>query len=116
MRTIVKARHVEDSGKAIVKHTRYLVHATRNRACGVFTMTNVAQEGGHLIAFGRTLRGHFIAYTPHHDRRVVAIVAYHIDHIAFGPLVEVTVVTIITLGDVPFVKRLKHHHKAHFVT
>ena len=29
---------------------------------------------------------------------------------------EITVITVFTLGDVPFIERFNHHHKSHFVT
>ena len=46
---------------------------------------------------------------------MVAVLTKHIDHIALGPLLEITVIAVFTFCDVPFVKRLYHHHEAHLV-
>ena len=40
----------------------------------------------------------------------------HAYHITLGPLVEITVITILAFGIVPLVERLHHHHETHFVT
>ena len=46
----------------------------------------------------------------------------HVDHVSLRPdhavaavLVEESVVSVLTFGDVPFVEILKHHHEAHLV-
>ena len=33
----------------------------------------------------------------------------HIYHIAFCPFVEITVITVVAFGNIPFVKRFNHH-------
>ena len=78
-------------------------------------MADVLQERSHLVAFGAALGGHFVADAPHHHAGVVAILAKHVHHVLLRPLVEEAVVTVLTLGDIPFVERLEHHHEAHLV-
>ena len=46
----------------------------------------------------------------------------HVDHVSLRPdhavaavLVEESVVSVLTFGDVPFVEILQHHHEAHLV-
>ena len=39
----------------------------------------------------------------------------HVYHIAFRPLFEKSMVPVLTLGDVPLVERLNHHHESHFI-
>ncbi len=40
----------------------------------------------------------------------------HFYHVTLGPFVPEAMVTVAALGNLPFVKRLNHHHKAHLVT
>ena len=116
VRAVVEAGHVEHGGKAIAQDARHLVHAAGDGACGVFAMADVLQERGHLVAFGAALGGHFVADAPHHHAGVVAILAEHVHHILLRPLVEEAVVAVLTLGNVPLVERLEHHHETHLVT
>ena len=115
VRAVVEAGHVEHGGKAVAQDAGYLIHAAGDGACGVFAMADVLQERSHLVAFGAALGGHFVADAPHHHAGVVAILAEHVHHVPLRPLVEETVVTVLTLGDIPFVERLEHHHEAHLV-
>ena len=78
-------------------------------------MADILQEFGYFISYRAALRGDFIADTPHHYTGIIAIIVQHIHHITFRPFVEVTVISVFTLGDVPFVERFDHHHKSHFV-
>ena len=114
--TVVEARHVHDGGEPIVEHTTHLVHTAGDGTRGVFAMADVAKHRGHLVAFGRTLRGHFVADAPHHHGGRVAILPQEVDHVAFRPFVEVAVIAVLALGDVPLVEGFEHHHEAHLLT
>ena len=115
MCAVVEAGYVEHGGKAVTQDAGYLVHAAGDGTCGVFAMADILQERCHLVAFGAALGGHFVTNTPHHHAGVVAILAKHVHHVLLRPLVEEAVVTVLTLGDIPFVERLEHHHEAHLV-
>ena len=78
-------------------------------------MADVLQEAGRLDAARDALRGNLVADAPHHHTRVVAIVAEHVDHVALRPCVEEPVVAVLTLGDIPLVERLQHHHESQLV-
>ena len=41
--------------------------------------------------------------------------AQHVHHVFLRPFAEEAVITVLALGDIPFVERLQHHHKAHLV-
>ena len=79
-------------------------------------MTDVLQELRNFVSDRAALGGNLIADAPHYHTRIVAIVVQHIHHIAFCPFVEVTVISVFTFGDVPFVERFDHHHESHFIT
>ena len=78
-------------------------------------MTDVLQELRNFVSDRAALGGNLIADAPHYHTRIVAIVVQHIHHIAFCPFVEVTVISVFTFGDVPFVERFDHHHESHFI-
>ena len=114
--TIIKTGHINHGGKTISKNASHLIHAASNRTCRIFTMTDILQERSDFIAYRTTLGRNFITDTPHYDTRIVAELMQHIYHITFCPLVEITVIAILTFGNVPFVERFQHHHKTHFIT
>ena len=114
--TIIKTGYINHCCKAILQNTGNLIHTASNRACRVFTMTDILQERSNFIAYRATLGRNFITDAPHHNTRIVAELMQHIYHIAFCPLVEIAVIAILTFGNIPFVERFHHHHKAHFIT
>ena len=112
---IVEAWHVQQGGKTVFQYAAHLVHAASHGAGGVQSVAYSLQEGEHLIALPVALRGHLVADAPHYYRGVVAEVAQHVLHVFLRPFIEEAVVSVLAFGDVPFVKRLHHHHESHLV-
>ena len=113
---IIKTGYINHCRKPVGKHASYLVHTASNGACRVFAMANILQERSHFVALGTTLGRNLISYTPHYHTRIVPIMMQHVYHILFCPFVEIAVITILTFGNIPFIERFQHHHKAHLVT
>ena len=116
MSPIVKSRNVDHSGKSVGKYASHLVHSAGNGTGRVFTMANILQELGYFITDRTALGRYFISDTPHYYTRIVTVIMKHIHHITFCPFIEITVITVFTFGDIPFIKWFNHHHKSHFVT
>jgi len=112
---VVETGNVYHSGETVFQDTRHLVHTAGNRACGVFAVAYILQERSDFIALGTALRRHFVANAPHDHTRIITVMAQHIHHVPLRPFVEVTVIAVIAFGNIPFIERLYHHHKAHFV-
>ena len=115
MGAVVEARNVDDGRETVGQHAVYLVHATGHRTCRILTMADVLKEFRHAITVGTALRGHLVADAPHHHARVVAVVSQHVYHVFLSPIIEKTVVSVLTFRHVPFVERLDHHHHSELV-
>ena len=112
MGAIVIPRDVYHSRKPICQYTVPLIHAAGHFARGIFAVADVLQAAGHGISVWRTLRGHFITYTPENNARAVAIVAHHVDDVFLSPILEEAVVAVFALCYIPLVERFNHHHEA----
>ena len=112
---VVETGNVYHSGETVFQDARHLVHTAGNRTCGVFAVAYILQERSNFIALGTALRRYFVANAPHDHTRIITVMAQHIHHVPLRPFVEVTVIAIIAFGNIPFIERLYHHHKAHFV-
>ena len=47
---------------------------------------------------------------------MVAVLSEHVYHILFRPFLEETVIAVVALRDIPFIKGLQHHHESHLIT
>ena len=68
------------------------------------------QTLGYLAAFLAPLLGNLVAYRPHHDRRVVAVVQHKVGDVFLCPLLEESGVAVLALRIYPHVETLCHHH------
>src|SRR5690606_7568017 len=113
---VIKSWNIEHARKTIFQHTAYLIHPTCYRASRIFPVANILQETRDLVSLRTTLRRHLITDTPHHDRWIITEMTDHIHHIPSGPVLEEPVVAVEALRDLPFIKRLDHHHQTQFIT
>ena len=113
---VVESGDVESGGKAVGGYCIKLVHTACHGASWVFAMAYILKEIEFAHSVGTPLARHFVAYTPHHHRGIVAIVMKHIHHVALCPLGKYRPVAVAALGaECPVVEGLYHHHKAHLI-
>ena len=112
---VVEARYVEQRGQTVLEHAEHLVHSAGYESRRILAAADVGEEPGRFVAAGVALARNLVAYAPHDHRGAVAVLAQHVDHVLFGPLVEVQMIAVAAFGDVPLVERLHHHHEAHLV-
>ena len=116
MRPVIESRNVHHRGHVVRRHGVGGVHALRHGARGVFAVADILEPEGEFRApVSVPLVGHFVAYAPHHDARVVAEPADEVHQIALGPLAELLVVAVFDLLRLPLVERFGHDHHARFV-
>ena len=115
MGTIIEARDVHDSCHVALDGGIHTVHALRAGPRGIFAVHDVLHHLAKLRSLHRTLVGHFVADTPHHDRRVVAVMTHHVHQVAFHPLVVVLVVTVSHFLGFPLIESLHHQQHPHLV-
>ena len=121
---VVESRNVNECRKSVVQHTGHLVHSAGARPGRVFAVAYILKETRHLVALRITLCRDLVAYAPKCHTRGIAPAAKHPHHIPLCPtysgniglLIEETVISVLTFGNIPFIERLYHHHKAHFLT
>ena len=68
--SIVESHDVDCISKARGDDIIPAVHTCSAEACGVKTMHQVLHLDEHLSALAASLFGYFVAYRPHHNRRV----------------------------------------------
>ena len=121
---VVQARHINQGCKAIVKHTRNLVHTTGAHPCRILSMADILKEFGHLISLDITLGRDLVTDTPERYARIVSPTTQHSDHISFCPgnslnirfFIKEPMVAVPTFCNIPFIERLNHHHKTELIT
>ncbi len=89
-----------------------LVVAGRHRSRRVLAMKNVHEAPQHLHALGCALFADLVPGAPEDNRRMVAVAAHEVRHVALGPCGEVLVIALGHLAAGPFVEGLGHHEKA----
>ena len=115
MHAIVEARHIHHLRKARTQRRLSLVHTLCNGSCRVVLVAECLQMFAYLSAFFAPLLRYLVADAPHHDRRMVAVVAYEVLYVAVSPLLEVQRVAVLAFRVYPHVETLRHHHHTHRV-
>ena len=113
---VIDSRDVQLGRETVGKHAVDLVHATCDRTRRVLPVADGLEESRRLVTIGSALGRNLIADAPHDYGRRIPERMEHAYHVTLGPLVEITVITILAFGIVPLVERLHHHHETHFVT
>ena len=95
-----------------------MVHGGGNLARGVFAVEERGELAGAVqIAKApvRHLFPDFVARAPEDHARVVAVSMHKVDDVALVPGLIIKVVIVGSLTQLPAVKQLVHHHKAHAI-
>ena len=115
MHAIVEPRHVHHLREARTQCCLSLIHTLRNGSCRVVLVAERLQMFAYLATFFAPLLRYLVADAPHHDRRMVAVVAYEVLYVAVSPFLEVQRVAVLAFRVYPHVETLRHHHHAHRV-
>ena len=110
MDAIVESRNVHHLGKARLQRSLGTIHALSDRTGGVVLMAEVLQALGYLNALLAPLFGYLVAYAPHHDGGMVAMMLHEIDDILVCPFLEEGGIAVLAFGIYPHVETLGHHH------
>ena len=79
-------------------------------------MAEVLQSAAPFHAFLLvSLLRNLIAYAPHDDGRMVAMMEQEVGDILLSPFIEEACVAVLALRILPHVKAFRHHHHAHGV-
>ena len=73
-------------------------------------MAKVLEALGYLHSFLAPLFGNLVAYAPHHDGGMVAVVFHEIDDILVSPFLEEGGIAVLAFGIYPHVEALSHNH------
>ena len=117
MRTIVETCHVHHSCHVIIHYSIRSIHTLGYRTRRILTVADVLKHAGKFRAtVSVPLVGNLIAYTPHHDTRIVAVMTDQIHQVLLYPFIKYLVISVLHLGTFPFIERFCHHHHTHLIT
>ena len=101
-------RRYQSRPHGVVHH----VHALGHRPCRVEAMAQRHEMTRLPGAPLRRLIGYLVAYAPHHDAGVIAVVEQQVGDVLIAPLVEEQRIAVPAFGVAPHVEALGHHHHA----